>query len=160
MRDFRIPPISKWGLRCTGHCAALVYNWRRLGTDTLSRNVGNNKCCAISQKTEDLKNISSWLFGDRQNVMTENMTFSFTSNGGKRKEVVVWYELQFRRLSEGTGVCPWVYEDRLYADQDFKQGSPNTKQEYYLFGRSLLFRSIVRRFRNKKKNCTSAVTLY
>ena len=59
----------------------------------------------------------------------------------------------------GTGVCPWVYEDRLYADQDFNQGSPNTKQEYYPFDRNLLFRGIVRRFRNKK-NCMSAVTLY
>ena len=53
-----------------------------------------------------------------------------------------------------------MYEDRLSADQDFKQGSSNTKQEYYPFGRNLLFHGIVRRFRNEKKICTSAVTLY
>jgi len=44
-----------------------------------------------------------------------------------------------------------MYEDRLSADQDFKQGSPNTKQEYYPFGRSHLFHGIVRRFQNEKK---------
>jgi len=87
-----------------------------------------------------------------QNLMTENMTsFHLHLTEVNGRKVVVWYELQFRHLSEGTGVCPWVCEDRLYADQDFKQGSSNTKQEYYPFGRSLLFRGIVRRFRNEKK---------
>jgi len=53
-----------------------------------------------------------------------------------------------------------MYEDKLSADQDLKQGSSNTKQEYYPFCRNLLFHGTVRRFRNKKKNCTSATTLY
>jgi len=33
--------------------------------------VTNNKCCAISQKTEYLKNVLIWLLGDRENLMTE-----------------------------------------------------------------------------------------
>ena len=85
--------------------------------------------------------------------------FSFTSNGGKLKEGygLIWAATP---TFEGSGECPWMYEDRLSADQDFKQGSSNTKQEYYPFGRNLLFHGIVRRFRNEKKICTSAVTLY
>jgi hypothetical protein len=62
-------------------------------------------------------------------------------------EVSLWSDMSFNSDVCLKGLVNFreCIEDRLSADQDFKQGSPNTKQEYYPFGRSLLFHGIARK---------------